>query len=220
MNATGKHPDAPDKRRRHSAIRRASRHSPLSSAMMVVLPLVVAGAVGYFLYAAGVFERFGKTKPKPEPKQISTKQVKLVKPTLTRFDKKSRTYVVRARSAQREIEKPDIVNLNRVDTEIRLPKSTTKVHVTSNRGIYDRKADVMTLIDNVVMRTTDGYRANLSRAKVWLKNGRLVSRKPVVLYMPTGTVAANGLEVVDNGQTIRFLNRARMNIDGAKSKAK
>jgi lipopolysaccharide export system protein LptC len=201
------------KRPKKSAIRRASRHSPLSSLMMVVLPVVAAAAFGYFLYAAGMFERATGAKTKAPPKQVSTKRVSLVKPRMTRFDKKSRTYVVRARSAAREVAKPDIVNLDKVNTEIRLPKSATRVHVTSDKGVFNRKTDVMTLISNVVMQTTDGYRATLARATVWLKTGELASKTPVILYMPRGTVAANGLEVLDNGRRLRFLNRARMVIE-------
>jgi lipopolysaccharide export system protein LptC len=44
----------------------------------------------------------------------------------------------------------------------------------------------------------------MEEAKVDNKAGRVMSNRPVSVKMTTGTVDANGLEVVDNGDLIRF----------------
>ncbi len=200
------------------AVARASRHRLVNSAKMIAMALIFAGAVGYFLYAAGAFSDWGAPKPKTVLQSTLTRTVTVVDPKITRFGKKSRTYIIRAASAIRSENQPDIVYLKLIDAEIRDPNSRDRIYVTADQGTFNSKTDEMILKHNIRVRTLKGYRAFLSSAHIWLKQGRMVSNNPVIVYMPKGTIAANGLEMLENGKHIRFLNRARMVIDADKAK--
>jgi len=259
--------------KRRSAFSRARSRSLLNTALMVIMPLIFIGTIGYFLYEAGTFEEFGaqntsspkpaaekiaavkasenvaskktvtpltqsaKPAPKPEtpsrtiaapsaePKKpeavldvIVSDKIKMVAPKITRFDKKSRTYIVEAASAERDEKQPDIVFLKKVKSEIRLPLNSQKVFVTANEGTYNKQTEELDLAGQINVTATNGYRATLSSAHVTLKNGHISSNQPVIVYMPQGSIAANGVEMLDGGATIRFLNRARMDIDGSGAK--
>ena len=255
--------------KRRSAFSRARSRSLLNTALMIIMPLIFIGTIGYFLYEAGTFEDFGtqstpSSKPAVEketaaktseiavPKKIVTPptqsakpaskpaaptrtiatpaakpkkpeavldaivrdKIKMVAPKITRFDKKSRTYFVEADSAERDEKQPDIVLLKKVKSEIRLPLNSQKVFVTANKGTYNKKTEELDLTGQIRVTATNGYRATLSSAHVTLKDGHISSNQPVIVYMPQGSIAANGVEMLDGGATIRFLNRARMDIDG------
>jgi lipopolysaccharide export system protein LptC len=90
--------------------------------------------------------------------------------------------------------------------------------VTANQGIYNKKTEVLDLTGQIRVNATNGYRATLSSARVTLKNGHISSNQAVIVYMPQGSIAANGVEMLDGGATIRFLNRVRMDIDGSRAK--
>lgn len=285
---------APPPKRRRSAASRALGHSPFSSLMMLVLPLVGIGTIGYFLYEAGTFEDYINPKtdpaatrqisrpeipapvtaqnkpeisakpsvpaalntpnaeteakidlpavpsatpdaappvaPQAEQKEtadtkddggqppatadISTEKTTMVAPKITRFDRKSRTYIVKAASAERHKAKPDIVFLAKVASEVRLPESEDKIFITADEGAFNRRTEILDLKGNIEVKATNGYDASLETARLWLKESRVVSDRPVVVYMPRGTVAANGVEMLDSGKRVKFLNRARMIIKG------
>ena len=68
------------------------------------------------------------------------------------------------------------------------------------------------------MLTTNGYTASLKSAKIWLKDGRVISSDPVVVNMSNGTIWSNGVEMWDNGERIRFTNRIRVLFQGRGTK--
>jgi lipopolysaccharide export system protein LptC len=81
-------------------------------------------------------------------------------------------------------------------------KST--VTLTAVEGVYDTKADLLTLSQEIVIVSTAGYQGRLTEAKVEIKKGYILSEKPVQLKMPQGTLDANRMEVLDSGAMIRF----------------
>jgi lipopolysaccharide export system protein LptC len=93
------------------------------------------------------------------------------------------------------------------------------VRVTADRGVYDNDGETLKLDGNVVVTSASGYTANLERASVWMKEGRVASDRPVMVTAPTGTIVANGLEMWNDGANIRFLDRARMVFRGDKKDA-
>jgi hypothetical protein len=244
---------APQRRRTFS---RARSRSPVNAALMIIMPLIFVGTMGYFLFEAGVFEdmitqeksslkpaiekspdvktaikttpgkpanapvQTAKTPPRPMARpeavldSIAGEKIKMVAPKITRFDKKSRTYIVEAQTAERDKNKPDIVLLKKIKSEIRLPLNSQKIFVTANEGVYNKKTEELDLAGQIHVTTTNGYQATLSTAHVWLKAGRISSNQPVIIYMPQGSIAANGVEMLDGGSKLRFLNRARMEING------
>jgi lipopolysaccharide export system protein LptC len=55
-----------------------------------------------------------------------------------------------------------------------------------------------------VLNSSNGNKGRLSQAKVDIRNGNVVSDRPVELEFQQGVLNANKLEIVNSGDEIRF----------------
>ena len=78
------------------------------------------------------------------------------------------------------------------------------VETTANNGLYNTKTELLTLSDNVLVTSSNGYEAVLSEAVIDMHAGKIVSEKPVLVKTSTLNINANRLEVLDRGDVMRF----------------
>jgi lipopolysaccharide export system protein LptC len=63
---------------------------------------------------------------------------------------------------------------------------------------------MLTLRQNIVLKSSGGFEVYLSEAVVNVHSSNVVSEKPVEVRMQQGKINANRMEVVDSGNEIRF----------------
>lgn len=134
---------------------------------------------------------------------ISGTKIKMETPRLSGFTRDARPYELTAKTAAQDLSTPDRVELEGVHAKLKLVNESN-VQLTAANGLYDTKTERLTLTDDIVLATSNGYRGYLSEALVDMRNGSVVSNKPVELRMPLGTLTANRLEVADSGELVRF----------------
>jgi lipopolysaccharide export system protein LptC len=78
------------------------------------------------------------------------------------------------------------------------------VNVTADAGVYDNKAEIVTLDRNVLVTASDGAEIRLIEARLDIRKGHILSEKPVEVVLPNGRIDANQLEVSENGDVINF----------------
>ena len=132
-------------------------------------------------------------------------------PRVAGFTKDARPYEVTARAASQDITKPDIVELKEIRAKVEMQDKVT-VEMTAVSGVYEAKADRLTLDQDIVLTLTAGYSGHLREAVIDVKKGSIVSQSPVELKMLNGTLNANSLEVDDRGDVIRFNGGVVMNL--------
>jgi lipopolysaccharide export system protein LptC len=74
----------------------------------------------------------------------------------------------------------------------------------ADTGVYDTKKEMLQLVGNILLKSTNGNTGKLTEATVDVRKGNVVSDRPVELEMLQGILNANRLEVVDSGTLIRF----------------
>ncbi len=168
---------------------------------------VIALALTFLIYS-GLFEGDVEKAPVNEREIADTVNVGDLK--FTGFDKKNQAYSIIADSAEQDEERPNIIYLNQVRAEMKLRRSGDVIFVTADRGTYDTEAETVRLENNVKLKSTSGYTADLRIADIGLKEGRVQSDEPVVVSMSRGTIWSNGLEMWDKGKRILFKNRIRV----------
>lgn len=194
-----------------AARRRAGLHRYFTIAMMSVLALMCISLIGVFVIESGMVESVQERIDPPAPEvQVSRKSVKMVQPTVTGFDRKSQAYQLTADSARQDPNDPATVLLEKVNANLNMKKEGDVVNVVADTGTYNSERETLILMDNIKISSTNGYTAYLSAADVFLKEGKVLSGEPVRVEMPGGTIEANGVELLNDGDNIRFLNRARM----------
>jgi|SRR5579883_233257 len=190
---------------RERAFRVAARHSRVVRFFRRAIPVTLVGVLAA-IAAAAYFQPLrllSKLPIDPGHLVLSGSKINMEAPRIGGFTRDGRPYDLTARSAAQDLTNPGVLELTEIQAHVTMQDHST-LELRAASGIYDTKSDLMDLKTNVVIITSSGYTVHMDEAKVDNKAGRVTSNRPVSVKMTTGTVDANGLEVVNNGDLIRF----------------
>jgi lipopolysaccharide export system protein LptC len=184
--------------------RRATRHSWRVRILRVCLLLAIPAV----LVAVTMQNYLPSIEGLRLPAEIGNMVIKGTKitmqqPRLTGFTPDSRAYEFTANSAAQDITKPDLVDLQQIRAKIEMADKSI-VHLWADTGLYDMKADMLTLDDNIHLVSSTGYEARLSHAVVDMGKGTVVSQSPVWVKLLDGELNAKEMEIADKGDVLRF----------------
>ena len=128
-----------------------------------------------------------------------------------------RPFEIKARSGIQDVKAPDIIELLGIDSKIGAADAST-TWVSAARGIYDSLHDKMTLEGDIRIKSSSGYDIWLRTARIDFTTGGLVSEEPVKVILDGGTIAANQLDVSDNGHKVSFGGEVTSMIDSRAGK--
>ncbi|MBX6424520.1 MAG: LPS export ABC transporter periplasmic protein LptC [Variibacter sp.] len=189
------------------AFRRARRHSRLVRLLRVAIPAGIATAVALHVLASWVVGS-GVNLPALSNLVVSGSKIRMDRPHVAGYTRDGRAYELDAHSAAQDLKKPQIVELTAVRAKMQLADGGTVV-ITADMGIYDSKNEVVSLRQNVVCTATDGTEIRLSEATMDVRKGHILSQKPVEVLQQNARIAANEMEVVDNGAVVHFRGGVR-----------
>jgi len=188
-----------------AALRHSSRVRLLRRAIPVGAVVVVA-AVAFVAFV----EPF-RTLPAGltvGPVSMNGTKVTMELPKLSGFKKDARPYEVTARWAAQDIKNPTIIELTDIRARIALQERGMAT-VEAADGIYNTQSEQIRLKDDVKITSDSGYEARLSSAIVEFKAGTVTSNDPVTVRFTGGTIDAEGVDMLDNGQHVVFRGRVR-----------
>ena len=136
---------------------------------------------------------------------INGTKITMQQPRMTGYTSDNRAYEFTANAAAQDITKPDLVQLERIRAQMAMADKST-VHLWADTGLYDTKADTLTLNDHIRLVSTTGYEARLRQAVVDMRQGNVVSDTPIWVKLLDGDLNAKHLEIVDKGDVVRFTN--------------
>lgn len=142
---------------------------------------------------------------------LSGTRITMESPRVAGFTSDQRPYEVTARAASQDITRPDIVDLKDIRAKVEM-QDKVMVEMTAASGVYESKADRLTLDQEIVLTSSSGYSGRLREAVIDVKKGSIVSQSPVELRMLNGTLNANRLEVDERGDVVRFSGGVVMNL--------
>ena len=185
--------------------RLAVRHSRFVRVLRLAVPTSAILAVGAMILATTVLDPLRALAKLPisiDRLVVSGTKITTRAPRLAGLTQDRRRYVVTARSATKDITTPDTIELDELNATFEM-KDAGEVQLTARSGVFESKADRLTLRDHIVVTSTN-YQARLSEAAVNVRTNDIVSEKPVEVTMQQGTINANRLEVHESGNVIRF----------------
>jgi lipopolysaccharide export system protein LptC len=164
----------------------------------IVVGCVLAVGVVTVLAAFDPFRRL--------PRNISIGQVRVdgtritvESPKITGIQKDGRPYEVTARGAIQDTTTPNIVELNGIDAKIGLGDAST-LKVTAEHGTYDSLNDHLLMDGSAQIKNDVGYSIFMKTARVDFKTGALISSEPVNVVLKGGTVAADQMDIGNDGK--------------------
>lgn len=187
------------------AFRAARRHSRAVRILRVVVPIVVAVTLAGFSLATyfNPLRVLNKLPMNIGDLVISGTKVTMEQPRMAGFTSDSRAYEVSADAAAQDLTKPNLIELRNLQAKIEM-KDKTSVAFSAASGFYDTKADTIRLERNILLNSSNGYKARMNEATVDVTKGNVVSTQPVVVEFLQGTLNANQLEVAESGDLVRF----------------
>jgi len=184
--------------------RNALRHSRLVRLLRIGVPAAIAAALLAIIVANYLPSLGGFRLPGDLGKLvIRGSKITMEQPKIAGYTSDGRAYAFTAEAAAQDINKPDILELQRVHSSVQMTDGST-VELTAPRGSYDLKHELLTLNDDIVVVSSTGYAARLTEALVDTRNGSVVSEKPVAVKLLNGVLTAKRLDIVDNGDVVRF----------------
>jgi lipopolysaccharide export system protein LptC len=186
------------------AYRAALRHSRRVRLLRIGVPigiaaLLLAVAVADYMPPVGGFRLPGDLGKLV----IHGTRITMEEPRLTGFTLDSRAYEFSAEAAAQDITKPNLVELNRLHAKMEM-QDKSSVEMTAASGVYDVKAEILTLKDNIHLVSSTGYEGRLSEAVIDVRKGNVISDKPVAVKMLNGFLNAQRLDIGDHGSVVRF----------------
>lgn len=205
------------------AFRAARRHSRLVRVLRITIPIAVVGvlAVMFLVTYFNPLRMLGKLPIDISDLVVSGTKVTMEKPRLSGFTQDQRAYELSADSAAQDLTKPDFIELRGIRATMDMQDKNT-MHMSAATGLYNSKTEMLKLERDIFLSSSNGYKGKLIEALINTKKGNVVSDKPVELEMLQGTLNANKLEIIDNGDLVRFHGGVVMDMllsDEAKKKA-
>ena len=174
-------------RARALAFRRARRHSLLVRTLRLALPIGSVGIVAYYALTLGVSWKLGPGRLNVGEVQLTADDLTMKNPSYFGLTKEGGRYEVRAKKAILEFNKDAPIKLIDVDGDL-MQVNGVVTNLKAKHGLLDNAKSELELFDGIEIEATNGLKARLSRAKVFNKEHRVVSKHPVEVEMPTGRV--------------------------------
>lgn len=197
-----------DDRRR--AFESAARHSRLVRRLRVALP-VVGLVLALGVAGLGVLSRievalsFGDLA-------ITSEGLSMDAPELSGSDGKGRTYAVTANRAVQDLSDPKVIRLYGISATI-VQANGDSARFSAASGIYDARAQTLSLDDDITIRASDGTAAQLESAAIDLDTGDVTSSAPVAFSSSMGAIEAEGMAVGEKGGAVTFQGGVKMTLD-------
>lgn len=190
---------------RGSAFREARRHTVLVRSLRYVLPLAalaVFASYGLFMQRT-IRVGWGDKSIAVDKFSISREALVAHNPRYSGFDKSGSEFVIRADKAEQDLKQKNVVRLTAIEGQlVDLSKSRTELKAT--RGVFDTSSTVLEMYDRIDIVSQNGMNAELTRATVLAKEGRIVSPEPVMVRMPSGTVRGQAMTIEQKRKLVQF----------------
>ena len=212
---TGQTSDGRVDARRTRAHARARNHSSHVSALRRLIPLA-AGTAVLALAVVTLFNPFGAGLPDVSVGQLSLSgsKVKMENPRLSGFRKGDRGYEVTATAAFQDVRKPSVIELQAMKGQLNTDDRGGLVHLEAASGVFDSSRESLNLDRDIRLWTDKGEEVRLKTAAVDFKAGSVRSSETVAVSMPSGTIVADTLEVIDSGHVISFVGNVHTVLHG------
>ena len=186
--------------------RAAVRHSRYVRLLRVAIPAgVVVAVVGGIAVTALLkpLRLLSKLPVDLGSLVVSGSKIMMQQPRLAGFTRDNRRYDLTAKAAGQDLTKPDIVELQGIRAMMEM-QDRVVFETTAQSGQFNNKTEQLTLTQDIVVTSSNGYHATLSEAVVDVRAGKIISDKPVEVKTATWTVNANRMEIADSGNLMRF----------------
>src|SRR5215470_17178680 len=205
---------ASDVKERTRAFRLARRHSLLVKLLRLLLPIGAVSLGLFYALTLSVSWQLGPGRLKVERVQVNPDDLTMKNPTYFGLTKDGGRYEVRAKKAILEFAKDAPIKLVDVDGDL-LQANDVTTKLKAKHGLLDNAKAELELYDGIEIDASNGMKARLSRATVYNKESRIVSKHPVDLWLPTGSVKGASMTLRTDTREATFVGNVKAHLVSA-----
>jgi lipopolysaccharide transport protein LptA len=188
---------------RERAFAVARRHSRLVRLLRIVLPLAAGGIMASYLLLVVATWHLNAGRIRVGSIQVTADDLKMKDPVYFGVTKEGGRYQVRAKRAVVSLNQNAPIKLIDVSGELtEANKAVTKLK--AKHGLFDNAKGELELFDGIEIDGSTGMVARLSRAMIYQKDNRVVSKDPVTASTPTGSVQASAMTMNTKTRMVEF----------------
>jgi len=196
---------------RARAFNQAKRHGYLVKFLKLALPLLAVSVVGLALMNSQFSIMFGDEKVSVEKIKVSTENLTMVNPKMDGFTNEGGKYSVTAAEAIQDVGNQEEIKLNKIKAHL-TQASEDWAEINAHKGLFHVKREELDLNGDIKVTSSNGMKAFLTEAKIFVKNHQIISNKPVRVEMLNGTVRSDRLNIQSQKKIILFDGRVRVKI--------
>jgi LPS export ABC transporter protein LptC len=187
---------------RARAFAAAKRHSRLVAMLRILLPLAAIGIAGAYALIVAMSWASQHSKFKFRDVVITPEDLTMKDPSYFDVTKDGR-YEVRAKRAVVAFNQNAPIKLIDVSGDL-TQNNGTVTKLKAKHGLLENKKGELELFDGIEIDGTNGMMARMSRAMFYSKEGKVVTTEPVSATMPTGSVQAAAMTMLNKSKLVQF----------------
>src|SRR6266480_6963502 len=142
---------------------------------------------------------------------VSGTKITMESPHLSGYTPDRRPYELWASTATQDLTDPDHLDLKALRAKFLMEDRTT-VTLDARNGSFDTKEQLLELRKDILLQSSTGYEARLTRALVDMGKGTVTSDEHVDVKLLNGTLTADKLRITGGGEVVRFEGNVVMNL--------
>lgn len=193
------------------AFRIAGRHTWLVRGLRVMLPVLAVGLCLSYAITLITSLPLGPGRLDVGQVELTPDDMTMKNPKYFGVNKDGSRYEVRAKRAVLELNAKAPIKLMDIEGDLVQP-SNVVTKLKSKNGTLDNGKGELELYDGIEIDASNGMSARMSRATVYSKEHRVVSKEPVHLTMPTGTVRGASMTMKTDTQESTLVGDVAVNL--------
>ena len=193
------------------AFRVAGRHTRLVRALRLALPVSAVCICLAYAVMLRTSWKIGKGRLDVGQVELTAEDMTMKNPKYFGVNKDGSRYEVRAKRAVLDINPKAPIKLMEIDGDLVQP-SNVVTKLKAKNGLLNNASGELELYDGIEIDASNGMSARMSRATVYSKEHRVVSKDPVQLVMPTGTVRGASMTMRTDTHESTFVGDVAVNL--------
>ena len=181
----------------------ARRHSRLVRFLRVMLPLAATAIMVAYALTLAVRWQLSVGRLKVGSVTLTADDLTMKDPSYFGVTKDGGRYQVNAQRAVVSLNQNAPIKLIDVGGDL-LQANNVTTRLKAKHGLLDNAKGELELFDNIEIDASNGLVARLSRAMVYSKEGKVVSKHPVTANTPTGSVRASAMTMNNKTRIVQF----------------
>jgi LPS export ABC transporter protein LptC/lipopolysaccharide transport protein LptA len=193
------------------AFKIAGRHTHLVKGLRVLLPVLAVGICLSYAITLKASWQVGPGRLDVGQVELTPDDMTMKNPKYFGVNKDGSRYEVRAKRAVLELNAKAPIKLMEIEGDVVQP-SNVVTKLKARNGTLDNNKGELELYDGIEIDASNGMSARMSRAMVYSKEHRVVSKEPVQLTMPTGTVRGASITMKTDTKETTLVGNVAVNL--------